>query len=97
MLYIAEFDDLFVCLLIQVSRDIRDQLESRAGDFNLVLDDVSITHLTFGQEFTRAIEAKQVKQQEAEKAKFEVLRAEHEKDAAVIIAEGEAMAAKLVR
>ena len=46
---------------------------------------------------TRAIEAKQVKQQEAETAKFEVLRAEHEKDAAVIIAEGEAMAAKLVR
>jgi prohibitin 1 len=80
----------------QVSRDIRDQLEARADDFDLILDDVSITHLSFGTEFTRAIEQKQVKQQEAEKAKFEVMRAEHEKDAAVIIAEGEAEAAKLV-
>lgn len=94
---VAQYNaDQLLTMREQVSRDIRDQLEERAKDFNLTLDDVSITHLTFGQEFTRAIEAKQVKQQEAEKAKFEVLRAEHEKDAAVIIAEGEAMAAKLV-
>lgn len=94
---VAQYNaDQLLTMREQVSRDIRDQLEARADDFNLVLDDVSITHLTFGQEFTRAIEAKQVKQQEAEKAKFEVLRAEHEKDAAIIIAEGEAMAAKLV-
>lgn len=94
---VAQYNaDELLTLRERVSRDIRDQLETRAGDFNLVLDDVSITHLTFGTEFTRAIEAKQVKQQEAEKARFEVQRAEHERDAAVIIAEGEAEAAKLV-
>jgi regulator of protease activity HflC (stomatin/prohibitin superfamily) len=32
----------------------------RAKVFNLVLDDVSITHLTFSPEFTHAVEAKQV-------------------------------------
>lgn len=95
---VAQYNaDQLLTMREQVSRDIRDQLEARAADFDLVLDDVSITHLTFGSEFTRAIEAKQVKQQEAEKAKFEVMRAEHEKDAAIIIAEGEAEAAKLVR
>ena len=94
---VAQYNaDQLLTMREQVSRDIRDQLEARASDFDLLLDDVSITHLTFGTEFTRAIEAKQVKQQEAEKAKFEVMRAEHEKDAAVIIAEGEAEAAKLV-
>lgn len=53
-----------------VSRDIRRILTERAQGFNLVLDDVSITQLTFGREYTHAIEAKQVAQQEAERAKF---------------------------
>ena len=37
--------------------------------FGLILDDISITHLTFGREFTVAVELKQVAQQEAEKAR----------------------------
>ena len=36
-----------------------DQLRDRAKEFWLVLDDVSITDLSFGSEFTAAIEAKQ--------------------------------------
>lgn len=53
-----------------VSRDIRRILTQRASHFNLVLDDVSITNLTFSREYTHAVEAKQVSQQEAERAKF---------------------------
>ena len=41
--------------------------------------DVSITHLTFGKEFTHAIEQKQVAQQEAERQKFVVMKAEQER------------------
>lgn len=44
----------------------------RAKEFNIMLEDVSITHLTFGQEFTYAVEQKQVAQQEAERARFVV-------------------------
>ena len=58
--------------------------------------DVSITHLAFGKEFTKAIESKQVAQQEAERSKFLVQRAEQEKLAAIIYAEGEAEAATLI-
>lgn len=47
----------------QVSRKIKTNLEDRARDFNIVLDDVSITDLKFGREFERAVEAKQVAQQ----------------------------------
>jgi prohibitin 2 len=49
-----------------VSRSIRDMLMQRATEFNLILDDVSITHLSFGKEYTAAVEAKQVAQQEAD-------------------------------
>ena len=71
-------------------------LRRRAGQFHLTLDDVSITHLAYGAEFTHAVEAKQVAYQDAERSKFIVMKAEQEKKAAVIRAEGEAEAAKLV-
>lgn len=48
---------------------------------------MSITSLTFGKEFTAAIEAKQVAAQEAERAKFVVEKAEQDKKSAVIRAE----------
>jgi prohibitin 1 len=43
-----------------VSARIQQELMKRAGEFNIALDDVSLTHLTFGKEFTRAVEEKQV-------------------------------------
>ena len=53
-----------------VSAKIRDELLKRASEFNINLEDVSLTHLTFGPEFTKAVEAKQVAQQDAERARF---------------------------
>jgi len=80
----------------QVSLAVRSQLISRAAGFNMLLDDVSITALTFGREYTAAIEAKQVAQQDAERAKFIVEKAIQDKRSAVIKAEGEAKSAKLI-
>lgn len=79
-----------------VSRLIRKHLMERANDFNLVMDDVSITHLSFGREYTAAVEAKQVAQQEAERARFIVDRALQEKKSTIIRAEGQAKAAELI-
>ena len=62
----------------------------------MLLEDVSITHLSFGKEFTAAVEQKVVAQQEAERAKFVVQRAEQEKLAGIIRAEGESKAAQLL-
>ena len=39
---------------------IRRELTDRARDFNVIVDDVSITDLTFGKDYTAAVEAKQV-------------------------------------
>ncbi|KAK7313841.1 hypothetical protein VNO77_39043 [Canavalia gladiata] len=80
----------------QVSALVRDVLIRRARDFNILLDDVAITHLSYGAEFSRAVEQKQVAQQEAERSKFVVMKAEQERRAAIIRAEGESDAAKLI-
>uniref|UniRef100_A0A8C8H539 Prohibitin n=1 Tax=Oncorhynchus tshawytscha TaxID=74940 RepID=A0A8C8H539_ONCTS len=44
----------------QVSLLIRRELFERAKDFNIILDDVAITELSFSREYTAAVEAKQV-------------------------------------
>ena len=54
---------------------IREHLHNRLAQFNIVLDDVSIVDLVFGAEFTKAIENKQIAQQQAERAKFLVEKA----------------------
>ena len=40
----------------KVSLEIRENLSQRAKEFNIILDDVSITHLKFSNEFAQAIE-----------------------------------------
>jgi prohibitin 1 len=79
-----------------VSQKVSDDLTDRASQFGLILDDISITHLTFGKEFTQAVELKQVAQQDAEKARFLVEKAEQQKKASIISAEGDAQAASLL-
>ncbi|PSN29068.1 Prohibitin-2 [Blattella germanica] len=80
----------------QVSLLVRRELIERARDFNIILDDVSITELSFGKEYTAAVEAKQVAQQEAQRAAFVVERAKQERQQKIVQAEGEAEAAKMI-
>jgi len=53
-------------------------LIKRAAEFNILFDDVSITHLAFGADFTAAVEQKQIAQQEVERAKFVVEKVEYD-------------------
>jgi len=94
---VAEFDagELITQREI-VSQRVNTELTLRAEQFGLILDDISITHLTFGRDFTVAVEMKQVAQQEAEKARFLVEKAEQMKTANIISAEGDTVAAGLL-
>ncbi|KAJ2745682.1 Prohibitin-2, subunit of the prohibitin complex (Phb1p-Phb2p) [Coemansia aciculifera] len=80
----------------RVSRMIRDNLTQRALRFNIVLDDVSLTHITFSPEFASAVEAKQIAQQDAQRAAFIVDRAKMEKQSTIVRADGEARSAELI-
>ncbi|XP_077615143.1 prohibitin-2 [Crocuta crocuta] len=80
----------------QVSLLIRRELTERAKDFSLILDDVAITELSFSREYTAAVEAKQVAQQEAQRAQFLVEKAKQEQRQKIVQAEGEAEAARML-
>ena len=58
--------------------DIQNVID-RAREFDITVDDVALTELRFGREFTAAVEAKQVAQQDAERSKFIVDKALEEK------------------
>jgi prohibitin 2 len=80
----------------QVSLLIRRQLIERAQDFRIIVDDVSITDLSFSSVYSTAVESKQIAQQEAQRAQFIVERAKQERQQKIVQAEGEAAAAKLI-
>jgi len=94
---VAEFDaGELITQRETVSSRVTTELTTRAEQFGIILDDVSLTHLTFGREFTAAVEAKQVAQQDAEKARFYVEKAEQVKKANIISAEGDTEGAELL-
>merc|ERR1712046_566498 len=80
----------------QVSGLIRKQFTDRARDFGIILDDVSITELSFGKEYAAAVEAKQIAQQEAQRASYQVEKAVQEKQQKIVQAEGETAAARML-
>merc|ERR550532_1196685 len=79
-----------------VSRMIRQRLVQRANDFNILLDDVAITHLSFSPEYEKAVESKQVAAQQAERARYMVTKAQEEKKRTIIHAEDEKQSAELI-
>jgi prohibitin 2 len=80
----------------QVSLKIREILIKRARDFNIILDDVSITHLSFSSEYEKAVEMKQVAQQNAEKARWVVEKAKEQKKTIILKAQAEQAAAEMI-
>uniref|UniRef100_A0A2K5RGF4 Prohibitin n=1 Tax=Cebus imitator TaxID=2715852 RepID=A0A2K5RGF4_CEBIM len=67
----------------------RELVSRQVTAFGFILEGVSLTQLTFGKEFTEAVEAKQV-------AQFVIEKAEQQKKAAIISAEGDSKAAELM-
>uniref|UniRef100_A0A3Q4GB89 Prohibitin n=1 Tax=Neolamprologus brichardi TaxID=32507 RepID=A0A3Q4GB89_NEOBR len=89
---VAKFNasQLITQRLIQNSKYNNRELFERAKDFNIILDDVAITELSFSSQYTAAVEAKQVgKAQYTTRAQFYVEKAkqDHAVLAAVITAQ----------
>jgi len=80
----------------EVSASISRELSARCHGFHVLLEDVAITHLAFSPEYAKAVEKKQVAQQEAERAKYIVLGAIQEKKTIITKARGEAESAELI-
>ncbi|AFZ30833.1 SPFH domain, Band 7 family protein [Gloeocapsa sp. PCC 7428] len=80
-----------------LKEEIDKQLESRLANYGLVVDDVSLVNFAFSPEFSKAIESKQIAEQEAKQAEFIALKASKEAIAEVNRAKGQAEAQRLQR
>lgn len=81
----------------QLKAAIVSTLRTRLEHYGIYVDDVSITNLGFSKQFTQAIEAKQVAQQQAEQAKYDAEKAANQAQAKIETAKGEAEAQRLVQ
>ncbi len=105
----AQFNaEQLITLRPQVSETIQEELRERLDPRGIEVEDLSITEFRFSEEFARAIESKQVAEQEAlraqrelERVRFEaeqrVARAEADADARLVEAQAEAEALRLQR
>lgn len=78
----------------QISMQVKNHLKEEMDKFNIELSDVSLTNISFGSEYSAAVERKQIAQQDAEKAKYVVLKAKQTKTSRIIQAKAEARAVK---
>ncbi len=81
----------------ELKQEIDTQLRERLGSYGVVVDDVSLVNIDFTDEFAKAIEAKQIAEQEAKRARFEALKAKEQAQADINRAQGQAEAQRLQR
>ncbi|RAM51853.1 MAG: prohibitin family protein [Hapalosiphonaceae cyanobacterium JJU2] len=81
----------------ELKQEIDNDLKNRLADYGVIVDDVSLVDFAFSPEFSRAIEAKQIAEQEAKQAEFIAKRATQEAQADINRAKGQAEAQKLLR
>ncbi|MCP6763205.1 MAG: prohibitin family protein [Fischerella sp. CENA71] len=81
----------------ELKQEIDNYLKTRLAAYGVIVDDVSLVDFAFSPEFSRAIEAKQIAEQEAKQAEFIAKRATQEAQADINRAKGQAEAQKLLR
>lgn len=81
----------------ELKQEIDANLKSRLEPYGVIVDDVSLVNFSFSPEFSRAIEAKQIAEQEAKQASFIAQKATQEAQAEVNRAKGQAEAQRLQR
>jgi regulator of protease activity HflC (stomatin/prohibitin superfamily) len=77
--------------------EIDTALAKRLVSYGIIVDDVSLVNFAFTPEFKAAIEAKQVAEQDAQKAVFVAQQADQEAKAAINRAKGQAESQRLLR
>ncbi len=81
----------------EVKGGVDDFLTSRLAAYHIAVDDISLVHVHFSEQFSDAVEAKQIAEQEAKRGEFLALKAIKEAEAMVNLAKGEAEVQRLLR
>lgn len=80
-----------------VARDVQQQIVTALAQYRVQVQGVNITNFKFSQAYTQAIEQKQVAQQRALQATYDLQRAKIEAQQEVAKAQGQAQAQKLLQ
>lgn len=80
-----------------LKEEIDRNLKTRLAVYGVIVNDVSLVNFAFSPEFSKAIEAKQIAEQEAKQAEFIAVKASKEALAEVNRAKGQAEAQRLQR
>jgi prohibitin 1 len=89
--------DEIITLRTELKEEIDQNLKKRLAAYGLIVDDVSLVNFAFSPEFSRAIESKQIAEQEAKQAEFIAKKATQEAQADINRAKGQAEAQRLQR
>lgn len=81
---------------LEMYNELCQNIRERLATFNIFAEDVAIVNMKYGDEFTKSCEYKMSTQQRAERQKYYVLRSEREKQAQIILAEGEGKSADMI-
>ena len=88
----------------RISAEIKMKLAKRLANFHILLDDVAVTHMRFGKEFTQAMKDKQIAIQNKKRyksltyrMKYVTEKREQLKKATILHAKGEAESAELMK
>lgn len=79
----------------EVSAKVKEALSAKLSMYNMILDEINITEFKFSEEFDRAIEQKQIAEQQALKSKLDLERIKIEKEQEITRAEAQAEALRL--
>ncbi|GEN32627.1 MULTISPECIES: prohibitin family protein [Aneurinibacillus] len=79
----------------EVSQQVKEILSKKLGTYNMVLDEINITEFKFSDEFNRAIEQKQIAEQQALKSRLDLERIKIEKEQTITKAQATAEALRL--
>lgn len=81
----------------ELKAEIDNSLRNRLAPYGVLVKDVSLVNFGFSPEFSKAIESKQIAEQEAKQAEFLALKATQEAQAQINRAKGQAEAQRLQR
>jgi prohibitin 1 len=81
----------------KLKKEIEDGLKARLSPYWIAVQAVSITNITFSQDFSHAIEQKQVEEQNVQKEEFVRQQAIKKGETQLALAEGQAKANKLLQ
>ena len=79
----------------KVSEEAKNELDSKVSKYGIIINDFNITNFEFSEEFSKAIEEKQVAEQKVLTAKQELEREKIEAEKKIVAAEAEKKANEL--